>query len=87
MKTQKKTKLQSNKIHNTKRSQDSNFLTTFLDNYRSYFKKCGKFSTKSSNLNYFYSYYSNYYHDFKNIPVTFLQDNDLPKNQDLDISR
>ena len=53
--------MHSNKIHNTKRIQDSNFLTTFLDNYQSYFRKCGKFSSRSYNLNYFYSYYLQHY--------------------------
>ena len=85
MKTQKKTKTHSNKIHNTKRTQDSNFITTFLDNYQSYFKKCGKFSSKSSNLNYFYSYYFQHYGRFKNTSLTLIGEDNLPKSQELDL--
>ncbi len=85
MKSKKKLKTHSNKIHNTKRSQDSNFLTTFLDNYRGYFKDCAKFSSKSSNLNYFYSYYLKHHERFKDIPITFMQEQDLPQEQELDL--
>ena len=79
MKTKKKINLHSNKIHNTKRSRDSNFLTTFLDNYKLYFSDCAKFSKKSSNLNYFYSYYLDFYQKFKKVPVSCLSDNNLSK--------
>lgn len=85
MKTKKKTNLHSNKIHNTKRSRDSNFLTTFLDNYKVYFKDCAKFSKKSTSLNYFYSYYLDSYLNFKKVPISCLSDNNLSKELELDL--
>lgn len=85
MKSKKKTKSHSNKIHNTKRSQDSNFLTTFLDNYQRYFTDCAKFSSRSYNLNYFYNYYLGHYQKFKDIPQNFLHEEDLPQQNKLDV--
>lgn len=85
MKTKKKSKLHSNKIHNTRRSRDSNFLTTFLDNYQVYFNDCAKFSKKSSNLNYFYTYYLVYYEEFQKLQVSLLGQNNLPEEKELDL--
>ena len=72
------------KIHQTRRTQDSNFLTTFIDNHSKYFSQCAKFSGKSSHLNHFYRYFSSEYHKFSKIPKTFLEKKPLPVSPELD---
>lgn len=75
----------SNKIHNTRRSVSSNQITTFLDNYAAKFKKCAKFSKKSSNVNYFYDYLHLAYQKFHKIPKIENMNQELPVNEDLEI--
>lgn len=72
------------KIHQTRRTQDSNFLTTFIDNHSKYFSQCAKFSGKSSHLNHFYRYFSSEYQKFSEIPKTFLEKKPLPVSPELD---
>ena len=72
------------KIHQTRRSQDSNFLTTFIDNHSRDFSQCAKFSSKSSHLNHFYNYFSREYQNFSKIPKTFLEEKPLPSSPELD---
>ena len=75
----------SNKIHNTRRSVSSNQITTFLDHYAAKFKKCAKFSKKSSNVNYFYDYLHLAYQKFHKIPKIENMNQELPVNEDLEI--
>lgn len=72
------------KIHQTRRTQDSNFLTTFIDNHSKDFSQCAKFSNKSSHLNNFYTYFSREYQNFSKIPKTFLEEKPLPTSPELD---
>ncbi len=73
------------KIHQTRRSRDSNFLTTFIDNHAAYFKNCGKLTSKSSHVNEFYRFFSQAYETYATIPKTFVEEKDLPQGQELDI--
>ena len=73
------------RIHQTRRSQDSNFLTTFIDNHSEHFINCGKLTSKSSNVNEFYRFFARAYQTYSKIPKTFIEEKDLPQGQDLNI--
>ena len=74
-----------NKIHNTRRSQSSNHITTFLDNHSSKFIQCAKFTTKSKSVNFFYSYFLSAYQKYKRIPKVLKEETELPVDSELDV--
>ena len=74
-----------NKVHHTRRSRDSNFLTTFIDNNSEYFSHCTKFTNKSSNLNHFYNYFYKKYQKFSSESKVLIEEIDIPQGPELDV--